>query len=132
MIDDNQMEHLMMQRMFDSYQIFPGASHSLDAKLIIDYLTKHAAIEALLPEVIFLDLHMPGFCGQDFLEELEALYPRLKRPITVYVISSTIDPDEIAKAKSYSFVKDFIEKPVKKDRLKQVYFECEQMHQMAG
>ena len=132
MIDDNQMEHLIMQRMFDGYELFPDASHSLDARLILEFLAKHAKLEALLPDVIFLDLNMPEFSGWDFLTQFEILRPLLKKQIAIYIVSSSIDLDEIARAKAYPFVKDYLSKPIKKETLKRLHLDCEEVHQMTG
>lgn len=63
-----------------------------------------------LPDVIFLDLNMPVLDGWQFLDELEKL--PFKDQLKIYIISSTIDINEIEKAKNYSSVKSFISKPI--------------------
>ena len=63
-----------------------------------------------LPDLIFLDLNMPVLDGWQFLDELEKL--PFKDDLKIYIISSTIDSNEIEKAKNYSCVKSFISKPI--------------------
>jgi CheY-like chemotaxis protein len=63
-----------------------------------------------LPDLIFLDLNMPVLDGWQFLDELEKL--PFKDELKIHIISSTIDSNEIAKAKNYSSVKSFISKPI--------------------
>ena len=73
------------------------------------------------PEIIFLDINMPVMNGWGFLDSFHSL--SLPTGTRVYVVSSTIDPAEIEKAKGYPFVTDFIEKPLTVDALKSILLE---------
>ena len=121
MIDDNQIEHLIMQKMFDRYELFHNAEHALDGRVFIDLLSKKIISDADIPDIIFLDLHMPGFSGWDFLEHFNNLQLSLKKSVSIYIVSSSVDPKDKARAKQYPFVHDFIVKPVKRDSLDVVY-----------
>ncbi|MCQ6956331.1 response regulator [Mucilaginibacter aquariorum] len=120
MIDDNPIEHLIMQRLLDRYGIFKDAVHSLDGRIIIEFLREKNAV-SMLPDLIFLDLDMPGFSGWDFLEQFEKLYLRLAKPISVYVVSSSVCDEERSRSAHFPFVKEFISKPVTKDKLEILY-----------
>jgi CheY-like chemotaxis protein len=132
MIDDNPMEHLIMQRLFDRYDLFPHASHALGGQIIIDFLNENRTNTVELPDIIFLDLNMPGFSGWNFLEQFERLYLSFKKSISIYILSSSICPEEKLRAKQYSFVRDFISKPIKKDRLELLYATHLKITRLAG
>jgi len=121
MIDDNQIEHLIMQKMFDSYELFHNADHVSDGRTVIDLLSKKMIADTEIPDIIFLDLHMPDFNGWDFLEQFNNLQLSFKKTVSIYIVSSSIDPEDRARAKKYPFVHDFITKPVKRDCLDIVY-----------
>ncbi|TXC82140.1 response regulator [Luteibaculum oceani] len=72
-----------------------------------------------LPKVILLDLFMPVMDGWGFLEEFDnQITQSLKdQNIIIYVISSTIDPDDISRAKSNKCVRDFFIKPIRREEL---------------
>jgi CheY-like chemotaxis protein len=92
--------------------------NGLDA---INFLKKNAANQDTLPEILLLDLSMPIMDGWEFLEEYILLSPKLDRKITIYIISSSISPYDIDKAKSISIVTDFIIKPISKEKLIEIF-----------
>jgi len=70
------------------------------------------------PALIFLDLNMPVMGGWEFLDHFSQvsyapLFPKTK----VLVLSSTIDPKDIEKSKTYPMVIDFLSKPITKEML---------------
>ncbi|WP_299112070.1 response regulator [uncultured Winogradskyella sp.] len=71
--------------------------------------------EKNIPDVILLDINMPIMDGWQFLDEF--IKVKTKKPITIFVVSSSIDPQDIEKAKKYSIVKDYILKPISPDML---------------
>ncbi|WBL23605.1 response regulator [Zunongwangia sp. HRR-M8] len=71
-----------------------------------------------LPDVILLDLNMPVMDGWEFLENFIQI--KSEKAITIYIVSSSVDPSDINKAKSYDHVNNYIVKPVTIDSLKKV------------
>lgn len=121
MIDDNPLEHLIMQTMVDDYKVFPNMDHSEEADVSIAYLENNYTDLEKMPDVIFLDLEMPKFNGWDFIDSFAKLYPKLKKPIDIYIVSSSIDPNDKAKSERYPFVKNYFTKPLKKETLVNLY-----------
>jgi CheY-like chemotaxis protein len=61
---------------------------------------------------------MPICDGWQFLEEVESL--PFADKLTIYVTSSTVEDDEIEKAKCYKSVKTFYSKPITSDILSKI------------
>lgn len=63
---------------------------------------------------LFLDINMPTITGWDFLEKFDTFPESIKNHFNIYILSSSIDPADIQRAKLNPLVIDFIEKPLNK------------------
>lgn len=72
------------------------------------------------PELIFLDLNMPVMGGWEFLDNFSKTYANFFSETKVIVLSSTIDPQDVEKAKTYPMVLDFMSKPITIEMLEQL------------
>lgn len=73
------------------------------------------------PKLTLLDLNMPIMNGWEFLDKyLMQSYHEIFSEAKFIVLSSTIDPDDLKKAKSYPMVIDFLSKPITKEMLEEL------------
>lgn len=70
------------------------------------------------PDVIFLDLNMPIWDGWQFLDEFTKI-PN-KHAIVIYIITSSVDPADVEKAKKYDAVTSYIVKPITNAELQKI------------
>ena len=91
-----------------------------NGKKAIDYLIHLAETGINFPELIFLDINMPVMNGWDFLEEYEKIDTLLKKSTRIFILSSTVDPEDYQKAKDFGNVEDFISKPLSKELLERI------------
>lgn len=69
-------------------------------------------------DIVFLDLNMPIMNGWEFLDEyIKNQFDKVFNKTKFIVLSSTIDPKDINKSKTYEIVIDFISKPITKELL---------------
>lgn len=67
--------------------------------------------------ILLLDINMPTLSGWDFLEIFDRLDDKIKNQFNVYMLSSSIDLVDINHSKLNSLVVDYIEKPLDKTTL---------------
>ncbi len=113
LIDDDPINHLICSSMI--------SKAGLDAEV----KSFDSAIEALAclqqsdnqPDQILLDLNMPGMDGWEFLTH----YQRLKiqgRLAPVTILSSSINPEDIERARQHPAVNSYLVKPLQIEALK--------------
>ncbi|SHJ12165.1 response regulator [Aquimarina spongiae] len=90
-----------------------------NGKEALDALTKLISDEEKLPDVILLDLNMPILDGWQFLDEF--IKVPVSKKITVYIVSSSVDPKDVLRAKSYSIVNNYIVKPITMKKLVEAF-----------
>ncbi len=88
-----------------------------NGKYAIDYLKDLAEKGEEKPEIIFLDINMPVMNGWDFLEEFEKVRSSYSKLPDIYILSSTVDPEDYKRAKTFPAVVSFISKPLSKEVL---------------
>ena len=75
----------------------------------------------LVPKLIFLDIDMPIMNGWEFLDEFQKLPEVVLNRCKIVMLTSSIDEEDIKRAKSYSSVIDFISKPLQADHLRDLF-----------
>lgn len=66
---------------------------------------------------LFLDINMPTLSGWEFLEAFQLFDASIKEHYNIYILSSSVNFSDINFAKEHPLVLDFIEKPIKKVNL---------------
>ncbi len=74
------------------------------------------------PELIFLDINMPGMDGWDFLDEYEKLPSEQKGKVVVMMLTTSVNPADEQKAEEKG-VQGFARKPLSIEMLKKIVSE---------
>ncbi len=115
LIDDSEIDNLVNKHILskselaNEIQIFSLAQEALDFFANSD--------ENKYPELILLDINMPIMNGFVFLQEYSKLLGDRTNKIDIFMLSSSVDPNDIRKSEDYSFVKGFISKPLSLEHL---------------
>jgi len=123
LIDDNEIDNLINQKMLEASNVAETILMHTGAKGALEFLKN---IEKLstngvgLPEVIFLDIDMPLMDGFQFLNEFEKLSDYIKNNISIIMLTSSINPQDLSKAKKSNYVKKYINKPLTQEALEKL------------
>jgi CheY-like chemotaxis protein len=120
LIDDDPIFVYLTRRIIASTNCPCAIDEFTDGELALDFLSKMSGQTELLPDVIFLDLSMPVMDGWEFLKEYALLKPKIRKEISLYIVSSSISPQEVERSKSYTMVADFLIKPVERGKIVEI------------
>lgn len=117
-IDDSKLDCFIADKIIQktgrsaSVQTFQQATQALE--------TIGAAAPATSPSIVFVDIQMPLMNGFEFVEAFETLPEDVKAGYHLYMLSSSINENDIAKVRGYASVKTFLNKPLTNDSIMQV------------
>ncbi|SFC54188.1 CheY chemotaxis protein or a CheY-like REC (receiver) domain [Flexibacter flexilis DSM 6793] len=121
LIDDNEIDNLINQKIIEASDVAEHILSHTGAKAALEFLRnveKMASIKTdMLPEVIFLDVDMPLMDGFQFLDEFEKLSDDIKKHCGIVMLTSSINPQDLNKAKKSAYVKKYLNKPLTQDAL---------------
>ncbi|WP_316747822.1 response regulator [Pedobacter gandavensis] len=110
LVDDDVITNRLHQMLIRKHYTEKKIALFNDPQIALGYIKEHQ------PDLILLDLHMPEIDGWKFLHMME----EHQIFIDVIIVSSSIDPREKLRAKSFMCVKDFFVKPLTAEKVKQL------------
>ena len=119
-VDDDSIYRFTMVKALESTKLPMEIMAFSDGEEAINFMLDNLEQDSVFPDVIFLDIDMPVMDGFQFMEEYIKIKPRVGKKITIYMVSSSLDPVDIERAKKISAISDYIVKPISLNRLKTI------------
>ena len=116
-IDDNLINLYISSRMITKNNFGKKVLLYSSAKEALKYLQENQENIPQLPEVVFVDIYMPGMPGFEFMKEYDKLSTPLKNLCSVFIISSSIDEQDLTCAHKDENIVAMKEKPISKESL---------------
>jgi CheY-like chemotaxis protein len=111
-VDDDTIYQFTAKRTLQLTQAASDILSFSSAETALAYLKENKTDAGKLPAFLFLDINMPVMDGWMFLDDFEALLPELARPVTVFMVSSSIDPKDVARANAHPRIARYLTKPI--------------------
>lgn len=119
LIDDNPLDNYINQFVLENENFCLEILAVQSAGDGLDFL-KEKKDPALLPEIIFLDINMPLVDGFGFLEEFAKLSEEINSKSKIIMLSSSLNPRDVERAKADPYVVKFIAKPLTTESLSEL------------
>ncbi|RWY47862.1 response regulator [Mucilaginibacter gilvus] len=116
-VDDDEIYAFTVTRVIARAEIAEKTIFFHNGKAALDFFIANAGKNEELPDLILLDINMPVLDGWQFLDEYVKMMPKLGKKITLFIVSSSIDEEDYARARAIEVVSDFIVKPLTVEHL---------------
>ncbi|HTJ50186.1 MAG TPA: response regulator [Cyclobacteriaceae bacterium] len=115
LIDDNPDDNFFHERVIKKCDAAENVIIMQSASVALEYLKSKPAIS---PDLIFLDINMPGMNGWEFLNEYNMLDKSLQHQVIIIMLTTSENPDDQIKA--VNITTDFKTKPLTKVMLEEI------------
>lgn len=126
LIDDNTDDNFFHVREIRKFSSDITVISKNSGQSALEYLASTQATGVDFPDLVFLDINMPGINGWEFLQEYNRLYSTASGAVIIIMLTTSSNPDDREKAKNWEIVSDYKTKPLTKELLQEVaaaYFE---------
>ncbi len=129
LVDDDELYQIITRKNLQKtgFPVVPASFYN--GKEAFDALLEITQTGEQLPCVIILDLNMPIYDGWDFLQWYSQVGEELRNQISLYICSSSIDPNDHNKARSNPDIKAFVEKPMTTELLEEILLKHKQIRE---
>ncbi|AXX16160.1 response regulator [Leptospira borgpetersenii] len=111
-IDDNQDDNFFHERVIRKGNYAETVTTKQSGQDALDFLKNKSENPEPFPDLIFLDINMPGMNGWEFLEEYKKLDQALQTSTIIVMLTTSENPDDRNKFSQFGTTSDFKTKPL--------------------
>lgn len=121
LIDDDDIFQFTFKRLLRNLDFIESIIMFSNGAQALEYFQEKSKNSEPFPEIIFVDINMPIMDGWQFIKEYKNLNSELINKSDLYLLSSSINPDESLKAKEFQVIKTFLIKPISVEQVVSLY-----------
>ncbi|MBD0399799.1 response regulator [Flammeovirga sp. EKP202] len=121
LIDDSESINFFNRLIIEDSKITRKCTFFLSAEKGLDYLKQEDKERYPLPNIIFLDINMPRMNGWEFITEYDKLDIEIREQISLFLLTTSINDDDLQKANMLPTVKGYLNKPLSVETIMSAY-----------
>lgn len=120
LVDDNAADNYLHRLEIEEAGVAERVVTATSGYEALDFLQTETETGYPQPDIIFLDINMPGMNGWEFLEEYEELPANQKAGVVIVMLTTSLNPIDKKRATENGLIDRFESKPLTKDRLLEI------------
>ncbi|MCH2084481.1 MAG: response regulator [Saprospiraceae bacterium] len=120
LIDDNEADNVYHEIIIEEAGCVKEVISVQSGKDGLELLMGNKEEAPPAPNIIFLDINMPGMNGWEFLDEYQKLHSKNQADIIIIMLTTSLNPDDRKRAEKIEAIKDFKTKPLTTNMLKEI------------
>ncbi|HEY6160838.1 MAG TPA: response regulator [Bacteroidia bacterium] len=121
LVDDSEVDNFINLKMIEgcnfAEKIYTHTSGRSGIEFLRSLSMNPQILSQLLPEIIFLDINMPVMDGFAFVKEFDKLPIEVVKHCKIIVLTSSINPEDIANSKRSDSIVRYVNKPLSRETL---------------
>jgi CheY-like chemotaxis protein len=119
LVDDNDIDIAVNSKLLQLANLTQQVQAYSSAVRFLEVIESSHELFISQTNVVLLDINMPHISGFECLERMSGFEETLRQSFHVFMLSSSIDRNDIKRAESYPMVKRILEKPLDVYQFKQ-------------
>lgn len=119
-IDDSEIDVLVGRRLMELTHFASHVTILSSGEEAVDFLKNEVRKAEQAPELILLDMHLPGMSGSDFINIFKTLPEYITDKTKVVMLSAYQKQEEIDKLLQNKFIVGQLDKPLTQETLKKL------------
>lgn len=112
LVEDDEASNFISQMVIKKLDCANHVQVAWNGTDALDYIKQCGELASQQPELILLDINMPGLNGWEFLDEYCKLIEKEKREVIVVMLTTSLNPDDKKRADSNPAIAGFRSKPL--------------------
>lgn len=116
LVDDDKICNFITETTLNKLGVAKEVHSALNGQEALDLLNSYFLGDVAVPDIIFLDLNMPIMDGFQFIDAFKKLDFPKKDNILIVVLTSSINPNDVQRAKSLG-INNYMTKPISEEKI---------------
>ncbi len=120
LIDDDPATNFLNKFLIEKEGVAKNVVCIQSAEEALEFIEESISKGHQHPEMIFLDINMPGMDGWEFLEAYAKMTEEKEVSKIVVMLTTSLDPNDRKKAAALKYVNDFLNKPLTREKIQKI------------
>lgn len=121
LVDDDEANNFLHQDVLQDVGISKNIEVAETAIEALQLLKSPRLDDCKNPDIIFLDLNMPGMNGWDFIDQYVRIKDMVSTSSLIFILTTSSNPDDRKKAEGIKEISGFLSKPLTEEMIMGIF-----------